>query len=107
MTTKNENQSQNPPTDKIKNETNIIESLAEFQAALVEINTELDKLLHDIKLDSTRLKELRKKLRHHGEIWPLEDAKEHLHLIITLAGFGKPQYLEHNDSVVEVTKVKG
>ena len=101
MTTKNENQSQNQPKDKIKSEINIIEVLVNFRTALAEINLSLDKVFAQIRLDSTELQELRRKLKSDRALWPLEDAEKHLQMIIFLASLGKPQFLQYNDLIIQ------
>jgi len=104
MTNKIENQSQNQPKDKKTAPVKIIESLINFHASLKVLNSDLEELFEQINSDADRLKKLHIKLKGERVLWPLKDAEEHLPMIIFLAAFGKTQYLEYEDLVVEVNK---
>ncbi len=75
-----------------------------FHASLKAVNSALDGLFNQIKTDSVELKKLQSKLKRERVLWPIKDAEEHLPMIIFLASFGKTQYLQSEDLVVEVNK---
>jgi len=106
MTNKIENQSQNQPKDKKTAPVKIIESLGNFHASLKVLNSALEELFEQINSNADRLKILHSKLKRERVLWPLKDAEEHLPMIIFLAAFGKTQYLQSEDLVVEVAKAE-
>jgi hypothetical protein len=68
------------------------------------LNSAFEELFEQINSDADRLKKLQSKLKGERVLWSLKDAEEHLPMIIFLAAFGKTQYLEYEDLVVEVNK---
>ena len=77
-----------------------------FHTGLKAINLSLEELFEQINSDADRLKKLQSKLKGERVLWPIKDAEEHLPMIIFLASFGKTQYLQSEDLVVEVNKGK-
>jgi predicted nucleic acid-binding Zn-ribbon protein len=111
MTTKLENQSQNQQKDQLNNKKTgpikIIESLLNFHTSLADINSAFEEFFEQINTNSAKLERLKNKMGAGSVMWRLEDIKHELPIILLAAGISdKPQYLQFENHVVEISKPK-
>jgi hypothetical protein len=107
MTNKKENQSQNLENNKKNEPVKIIEAFLAFHTALADINSAFEDFVEQTNINAANLRKLQNRLLPGGSIWRLENIERELSTILLAAALsGKPQYLQFENYVVEISKPK-